>query len=303
MTITIVLYIILVSTLAYFLFTLLRHITKNLSEIFNPKAFVKFVVAFFTSLVTVFFDALGIGNFATTTAIWTATNYLDDPRLLPGTLNAGFALASFVETTLFLSFIEVDPVLLFSLLISCILGAFFGTKIVVKLPTKLVQLAMGFALGFTGLLMTAKHLGFFDAISGSNIATSLNIPELIIACLGFAIFGGLESVGVGLYAPAMAICYILGLKTLVVFPIMTACCSSIMAISGAEFIKAKDFFAPAVLAMCASSLIAPFVAVRFMKVIDISILSIVVTGVVLITAVVYVIKGFSGDKKTKNATT
>lgn len=52
----------------------------------NP--FRKFVPGFLIGFITDFGDTLGIGSFATTTALFKGTKWLDDDRKLPGTMNA-----------------------------------------------------------------------------------------------------------------------------------------------------------------------------------------------------------------------
>ena len=61
-----------------------------------------------TGFVANFFDALGIGSFATTTAISRQFRLIRDERL-PGTLNAGYAFPTIAQAFIFTQAIEVDP--------------------------------------------------------------------------------------------------------------------------------------------------------------------------------------------------
>src|SRR5688572_29100362 len=54
--------------------------------------------------VTNFFDALGIGSFATTTALWRFLKMVPD-RIIPGTLNAGHTLPTVAQAFIFTSII------------------------------------------------------------------------------------------------------------------------------------------------------------------------------------------------------
>ncbi|MGL1446952.1 hypothetical protein ACSTIZ_00395, partial [Vibrio parahaemolyticus] len=60
--------------------------------------------------VTDFFDALGIGSFAPTTALFKLRGRPTD-ELIPGTLNVGHNASAFVETAIFVTSVAVDPIL------------------------------------------------------------------------------------------------------------------------------------------------------------------------------------------------
>ena len=60
-------------------------------------------LGFFTN----FFDALGIGSFATTTAIFRLRKMVPD-RIIPGTLNVGHTLPTVVQAFIFTAVIPVD---------------------------------------------------------------------------------------------------------------------------------------------------------------------------------------------------
>src|SRR5271170_2007099 len=61
--------------------------------------------------VVAFFDTLGIGSFAPTTAILKLQGKLAD-ELIPGTLNIGLNTAALLEMIIMVSVIVIDPVLL-----------------------------------------------------------------------------------------------------------------------------------------------------------------------------------------------
>src|SRR5581483_9881230 len=58
--------------------------------------------------VTDFLDALGIGSFAPTTALFKFRGTPADD-LIPGTLNVGHNAAAFIETVVFVTTVAVDP--------------------------------------------------------------------------------------------------------------------------------------------------------------------------------------------------
>src|SRR4029453_15013724 len=57
--------------------------------------------------VTNFFDALGIGSFATTTTLFRWLKMVPD-RIIPGTLNVGHTLPTVVQAFIFTTIIPVD---------------------------------------------------------------------------------------------------------------------------------------------------------------------------------------------------
>src|ERR1700691_191377 len=61
--------------------------------------------------VTDFFDTLGIGSFAPTTAIYKLRRIVPD-ELIPGTLNVGHTPSAIAESLIFVTAILVDPLLL-----------------------------------------------------------------------------------------------------------------------------------------------------------------------------------------------
>jgi hypothetical protein len=62
---------------------------------------------------TNFFDTLGIGSFAPTTA-WVKFRKMVPDSFIPGTLNAGHSLPTIAEALIFIVLVEIDPWLLVS---------------------------------------------------------------------------------------------------------------------------------------------------------------------------------------------
>src|SRR6516162_6696949 len=69
-----------------------------------------------------FLDTLGIGNFATTTAIFRLKGIVDD-QFIPGTLNIGHSIPTIAETFIYTVIIQVDVTTLFSMIAASIVGA------------------------------------------------------------------------------------------------------------------------------------------------------------------------------------
>ena len=95
--------------------------------------------------VTNFFDTLGIGSFATTTAAFRALRLVPD-RVIPGTLNVGHTLPTTVQALIYTTAVGVDFLTLFAFIAAAVLGAWLGAGVVCSWPKKKVQLGMGAAL-------------------------------------------------------------------------------------------------------------------------------------------------------------
>ncbi len=87
--------------------------------------------------VTNFFDTLGIGSFAPTTAWLKFRNMVPD-SFIPATLNVGHAIPTVVQSAIFLLIlgVHVDPVLLASCIAAAVVGALIGAPIVVSAPVR-----------------------------------------------------------------------------------------------------------------------------------------------------------------------
>src|SRR5690349_10240888 len=85
------------------------------------------------SAVVCFFDTLGIGNFAPTTA-WLKFRKIVPDRLIPPTMLVGLGPPAMVQSIIFLLLlgVKVDPVLLFGSAISVLLGGLFGAPLVAR---------------------------------------------------------------------------------------------------------------------------------------------------------------------------
>ena len=86
-----------------------------------------------------FFDTLGIGSFAPTTA-WLGLRKMIPDSFLPATLNAGNCLPTVAQALIFINLVEVDVWLLIGCIAAAVAGAVVGAPIVQKMPVRMVQL-------------------------------------------------------------------------------------------------------------------------------------------------------------------
>ena len=95
--------------------------------------------------VTNFFDTLGIGSFAPTTAVFKFLKMVPD-RLIPGTLNVGHTVPAITQAFIYTRIIEVDILTLVLMILAAVSGSWLGAGIVAGWPKRKVQIGMGAAL-------------------------------------------------------------------------------------------------------------------------------------------------------------
>lgn len=274
-------------SLVYYLFFFVRDLIKNTESLKNENI----AIAGFIGFITDFLDTLGIGCFAVTVVLLRVTKGLKDDRLLPGTLNVAHTIPIFVEAIILVTALEVDSITLFSLVISAMIGSIIGARIVRKLPSKKVQLIMGIALLITTTLMIIKRLELLDILGRGNQATAITGAALLIAIFVNFILGALMTAGVGLYAPCMAMIYMLGVNPMIAFPIMMASCAGLMPVASVEFIKVGDYSRATSLGIAIGGAVGAFIAATLVKNMPLKTLTWIIIAIVLYTSVTYIKKG------------
>ena len=273
----------------FFLASLVVDLVKHKNDLGKERP----VVGFFIGLVTDFFDTLGIGSFAPTTLLFKVFKFLDTDKKIPGTLNVAHTIPVILEAVLFLTGVKVEGITLFSMIAAAIAGALVGARIVNKLPEKKIQLVMGVCLIVTAFLMASGQLGWLKALGAGNEAVGLTGIKLIIGIVGNFILGALMMAGVGLYAPCMAMVYMLGLSPLVAFPIMMGSCAGLMAIGSPEFIKAGNYSRIGSVAITIGGVIGVTIAYTLVKSMPLAVLTWVIIGVVIVTGISMIKQGTS----------
>lgn len=240
-----------------------------------------------------FFDVLGIGSFAPQTALLKFTKQTED-RIMPGTLNVSNTIPALIEGIIFIKIIEVDPLTLVLMLISAIIGGVIGAGIVAKLPEKKVRIAIGIALLVTAFFMLANNLKW---IQGGGQEIGLSGGKLIIALMVNCILGALNTAGIGLFAPCMALVFALGMSPKVAFPIMMGSCAFLMPLASARFIKEGAYNRKASISMTIAGSVAVIIAAFLVKSLTLDVLRWVVIGVVIYTSIVMLMAAFKQNQK------
>ncbi len=230
-----------------------------------------------------FFDVLGIGSFAPTTALLRATKQCDD-RFIPGVLNIGCCIPVILEAILFIDQVEVDPITLVSLIGAATVGAYVGSKVVSHLPTKKIQFVMGIALLITASIFILQQLGLWTTGDG-NTDIGLTGIKLVVGVVIYFVLGAMMPAGVGLYGPGMAAVFLLGLQPLAAFPLVMGSCAFLMPVASAKFIKEKAYERLPSMAITLGGVVGVTVAVNLVLNIPIKYVIWLVIVVVLYTSI------------------
>lgn len=237
-------------------------------------------------LVANFFDTLGIGSFAPSSSAFKFAKSVDDINI-PGTLNVGDTVPVCIEAFLFFGFVEMDILTLALMLIASVAGSILGAGVVSKFDRRKVRYSMFAGLFILGLVMLCKVMGVGPfGVVGEAVA--LRGWKLIVAVAANFVFGALMCIGVGLYAPCMALCALLGLNVGCAFPAMMGSCAYLMAFgNGPKFIKEGRMDYHATWMQAIFGAIGVFLAYYVVKSLDLKTLTYVVVCVCELTAFMF----------------
>src|SRR3984885_1829868 len=187
--------------------------------------------------VTSFLDTLGIGNYAQITALFKLRGHPPD-ELIPGTLNVGNAIGILFSATLFVTAVQVEPTLLMAMVISAGAGAWIGAGIVSRMRRRAIQLFMGIALLLAAGFFTMTNLGI---IPPTGTAMGLTGWRFALAAAVNFVLGALMCVGIGNYAPSMALLSMLGMHPIAAYPIMMASDGVLIPVASLGFLRSGRF--------------------------------------------------------------
>lgn len=263
----------------FFAFTLVKDYLKVKKE--GKLENTNFLLAGVIGLIVNFFDTLGVGSFAPSTAIFKLSKMVEDKKI-PGTLNVANCLPVVVEALIFITVVKVDLTTLVLIIISCVIGAYFGAGLVSKLPEKKIQLSMAVALLIVAFIMILRITGLMPP--GGN-AIQLTGIGLVIGCIGSFILGITQCFGIGCFAPMMALVFTLGLSPLVAFPLMMGSAAFLQPTASIRFVKEGAFNRKVSMAFNIFGVVGVLIAAFIVKSLPVDILKILVVVVVLITSV------------------
>ena len=239
------------------------------------------IVQTLIGFVTAFFDTLGIGSFATTTAIYKLRTMVP-VKLIPGTLNVGHTLPTIAQAFIYIRLVPVDSTTLVSMIAAACAGSWLGAGVVIRWPRRTIQIGMGLALLAAAALMLMTSLNLFPR-GGDTFA--LTGTRLLVAVGGNFVLGALMMLGIGLYAPCMILVYLLGMAPTAAFPIMMGSCAFLMPFGSARFVGSRIYHRRAALGLALGGLPAAIVAATFVTWLPPGAVRWLVAAVVVYTAI------------------
>ncbi len=241
--------------------------------------------------VTNFFDTLGIGSFAPTTA-WLKLRKMVPDSFIPAILNVGHAWPTFAQAFIFINLVKVDPMLLIACIAAAVAGALVGAPIVVRVPVRVVQGFVGVALLVAAGLYAMTNLGLMP---GGGEALSLPAGAFAIAVVAHFVLGALMTFGIGLYAPSLISLSLLGLNPIAAFPIMMGACAFLMPVCGMKFLRAERIDRRVVIGLAIGGVPLVLVAALLVKSLPLETLRWGVVVVVLYAALLLLRSAFKGQ--------
>jgi uncharacterized membrane protein YfcA len=230
---------------------------------------------------TAFFDTLGIGSFATTTAVFKLRNMVP-VKEIPGTLNVGHTLSTIAQAYIYTQIVKVDSVTLLLMILGAMAGSWLAVGVVVHWPRRRIQIGMGIALLGAAVVMLVSQL---NAGPGGGDAFALTGARLFAGVAGNFVLGALMMLGIGLYAPCMILISLLGMNPTAAFPIMMGSCAFLMPFSSVRFIQAKTYNVRASIGLALGGLPAAIIAAKLVESLPLYAVKWLVVIVVIYTAV------------------
>ena len=247
--------------------------------------------------VVSFFDTLGIGSFAPTTA-WMKFRRMVPDRLLPPTMLVGLTPPAMAESVIFLILlgVRVDPVLLFGCALAVLLGGLVGAPLVARARVWIVQLivAIGLVLAAIAYAMTNLHL-----FPGGGTAAALPMGLTILAIAANFGFGVLLNFGVGNYAPTLVTLSLMGMDPRLIFPILAAGAAVMGAGACVRHIQMGQMDLRVVVGLAIGGVPAVLVAAFIVKTMPLELLRWLVIVVVLYAAAIMAHAAWKGRREHK----
>ena len=132
------------------------------------------------------------------------------------------------------------------------------------MPVKQIRIALGAALIALAIIMGCRLLsvGPFGAV---GTATGLTGIKLVIGIVVNFFLGAFMTIGVGLYAPCMAMIGALGMNIQAAFPVMMGSCAFLMPACGIKFIKEGKYDRKASVLLTVGGVIGVLIAYFLVK--------------------------------------
>ncbi|MCT4376245.1 sulfite exporter TauE/SafE family protein [Leuconostoc suionicum] len=256
--------------------------------------FKRFGLGMLIGFITDFGDTLGIGSFATTTAAFRMTHYIDDDRKLPGTLNAVHAIPVMFQALFFITAVKVELTTLLPMTTAAVIGAYVGTHVTKKWHAPTVQRVMAIALLIAVIIMIVRII----TTPGSNNSMGVHGLHGWWLILGIVFnfgIGVLMTMGLGNYAPELIFFSLMGVNPAVAFPVMMLDAALIMPTTALNVIKMDRVSWRGFAGVAIGGVLGVIVAAKFFTSMDVDLLNKLIVVVALWT-----IFGLLRDSMKKN---
>ena len=180
-------------------------------------------------------------------------------------MNVGNALGIIISAALFITTFQVDPTLLLAMVVSAGAGAWIGAGIVSRLPRRVIQISMGAALLVAAAFFAMSNLGLTPA-GGSAMA--LTGWRFVIAVAANFVLGALMCVGIGNYAPCMALLALLGMNPIAAYPIMIASDGVLIPVASVAFVRSGRFSPAVAVGLTLGGIVGTLAAFPFVRVLS-----------------------------------
>jgi uncharacterized membrane protein YfcA len=261
-----------------FAYRLIVDLIRHKSEIWTEPGSNLFFA--FLGVASQFLGTFGISDFAFNAVAFRLTKTVEDKKI-PGTLNAACVIPVALMALAYITVILIEVLTLVVLIIAQTTGSYLTPRIVVKLPVHRVRVGIAVGLLCAAAFILAGKLKLIP--SGGNL-TGLAGFRLTVAAAAVFIYGALNNIGIGSYAPTMATVYALGIDPRVAFPIMMGGCTFSCAVGAMEFIRLGGYNRKPTLWISVTGLAGVAAAVYLVKRLDVDAIKWVVFVVVLYAA-------------------
>jgi uncharacterized membrane protein YfcA len=186
-----------------------------------------------------------------------------------------------VQAAIYITVIDVDRLTLALLIAAAVVGAWLGAGIVCGWEKRQVQRGMAIALLGTATFILLRIAGIFP---GGGDALGLRGAPLAVAVLGNTVLGALMTLGIGLYAPCMAMISLLGMNPTTAFPIMMGSCAFLMPVASIRFLRARRYDRAAALGLALGGIPGVLLAAFLVKSLPLDAVRVLVVIVIGYTA-------------------
>src|SRR6185312_1087066 len=145
-----------------------------------------------------------------------------------------------------------------------------------------IQRGMALALLVTAVLIVLRMTTIFP---GGGDELGLRGAPLAAAVAGNALLGALMTLGIGLYAPCMAMVSLLGMNPTTAFPIMMGSCAFLMPVASIRFLQTKRYDRATVIGLALGGIPGVLLAAFLVKSLPLDAVRVLVILVITYTAV------------------